>query len=1129
MNVKLVLVFILSFFASVAESRECSSFWRGYHGNTVYPEDVREIDAALPCSNVISSFPGTPEQALSFVNIRNTLDTGMYNVLARRNSMEMSCRVGYYDRMLAGDRDQLLGAAIDRFVQLRREFAGTRSRMRREGDATLEGMRRNSSPEDNKFNFGTAMVIDNGIERARQNILSGVPFGIEPDVQRALLELDETLPPDFYNDPVQVARFETAYRNAIQATRTRYYNGDKYLRDQFQTMYVRNPSTGAQVPSGGYYRMNDDTWRAFANAGSFEDLAQSLQSGQPPVSAQAAHRMVCTLDMLHGGGADTSETTTTTAIGVAGLATGPAAPFVEAGIALYYTGQAIRQCFFVPDIDVVQGQSCVQTGTLDTAIQNANGSRCAQAAVPALLGVGGAAATFRATWRIVRNADGAVVGLRPAGSALDGALARGVDEAVESEVINVTATLSARQWRERGTEVARQLGRRGNRAAILEEAGFTARAGAPNGFQKYCSRGDFCLTLPNGNEPLSRSAQRDLADAYARRADGNAEWIHPEARVVASREAPAAPSPRTPALGSRGGARGNPVSIARALDASESAWAKTQRYMRQNGIADTPENRERILEVFDGFLSREMSPLGTRARQIRDSNSLRIVDAPQAEQLANRGVPRYVIDHVTIDHHNGFGAALRPGQENSTTQILDLLDPATPGAPTREAFNARFRNVASDNVGDAFGLARATVRNADRLRADPALRARIREVALAEDFKVFGPQLDLAADDTVAATLRLNDTLIPKTERTFADRVSESFGPRTRRAIEDAGPDYDRVLFPKTQADRDYVRQLASEFRTGVDDGIRRAETARIPVNTPDGESAPIYLGDTTALNAQANGTFEGFVTIPQYVRRIEANGAPPIERNFTFSGSDSAPTRSMFFANMPGRGTSMLTAPNGGRSFADVFVEAEKNAIVKRLAEGRLPAEAQTAARQRLDQIQAGTFRPQSRPDGSLLFGPTYMSSSELRAFVQSEDALRALGYGQRAAPRAESAVTAVPLRSGATGMRTGEVATSTRNVPASGGGVAPSAPGPRRVSPASRSESARASSGGRSSASSSASVRMTAARKTELEGKYRLEISTSGENPDELLPLIDDLERIGTGEAEIRAALIQCRPGGG
>ncbi|MEK7356081.1 MAG: hypothetical protein AAB250_06505 [Bdellovibrionota bacterium] len=535
-----LLFFVMMVVAcSQANARECSSFWGGYHGNTVTREDVRAIDAALPCSNVVASFPGTPEQALSFLNINSTLDSAMFSVISRRNEVEMNCRTSYYDRMLAGDRDQLLSAAIDRFVQLRQDFGAARDRIRRE-QASRERIIRNAGGDRmdrQSATMGNSLISDMQVERAREQILAGVPFGYESSVAEALLDLDQSLPPDFYNDPAAVARFENSYRTAIANTRARYNAGARYMNGRFRTMYVRNPSTGQQVASGGYYEQNDDTWTAFAQAGSFEDLASSLQTQtNRPVSAQAAHRMVRTLEMRHGEGADDAETTVTTTLGVAALATGPAAPFIEAGIAAYYAKNMIQQCFLTPDIDVVRGQSCVESGTLEGAIQTANENRCASSAVPVIAAAGGAALTFRATWQIVRNADGTISGLRPAGSLPGGVVARRAGTRVagpevvvgEENVIQVTAQLSKAQWRTRGRGFAERLSS-GNRAQVLSEAGYTSRAGAPDGFQRYCSAGNFCLTLPREAGPLSSSQRRELADAFARRADGNREWVHPDA------------------------------------------------------------------------------------------------------------------------------------------------------------------------------------------------------------------------------------------------------------------------------------------------------------------------------------------------------------------------------------------------------------------------------------------------------------------------------------------------------------------------------------------------------------------------------------------------------------------------
>lgn len=133
---------------------------------------------------------------------------------------------------------------------------------------------------------------------------------------------------------------------------------------------------------------------------------------------------------------------------------------------------------------------------------------------------------------------------------------------------------------------------------------------------------------------------------------------------------------------------------------------------------------------------------------------------------------------------------------------------------------------------------------------------------------------------------------------------------------------------------------------------------------------------------------------IPEYVRRAETNGGPTIERTFTFNGEDTGATRNFVFGNFSGRGSSMFDAPEtGGDAFITVLSRAEGNAIRKRISEGALNPDQVTQANVVLQSIESGQWRPQNRPDGSLLFGQTYMRTDEITDFVRQEDTLRSLG----------------------------------------------------------------------------------------------------------------------------------------
>lgn len=775
MMFRLLALAFLVFVSVNAEARTCSGFWEGYHPYIAYAEDVRAIDAALPCTNIVG---GDPDSLAPF-RVTATLNAGVYNAIARRNENEMNCRSGYYGRMLSGDRDQLLGAAIDSFNKLRPQFQRSRNLINSTSQEYITRM---------MGDRGTFALASERREAQREELkaedakfATGVPFGFEPDVYDALLKLEKELPADFATRPEWVDYFETVYRNALIKTQNRYGNGARYLYGKFRNVTTKNPQTGADVVIGGGYEESDEVWDAFTRAGSVEDLATDLQRAARPISELTASRMVCTTEMVHGEGPKTAETTVATGVGVGALVTGPAAPFIEAGIAAYYTKQMIQQCFFTPDIDVVKGQSCVQTGTIEGAIEAANRSRCTDAILPAALSVGGAALSFKLTFNILRNAEGKIIGLTPKGGAAElagAALRPGAGEAAEEvgEII-ATATLSRSQWTRRGTTLAKNISRGEGRAEALAQAGYSARSGAPQGFQKYCTDSGFCLTLPKDNRPLSNSMRRDLADAYGRRADGNREWVHPDARGgvappssgrgTAAGADPAdsaastqPPTARTSAADSESvAASGQPRSAPTAPSTqalSETERVSAQESLRAKGITEenfdsffnranpTPlEPQERIYlfeqysglrvgkadadklkalhEIGDGYGRYTVPQLRQKAEGIRDIlRSNGITDPDEIRRIIDVSMRQGVFGRVPAEERRGIIAWLRARFGGGSSEVAGAR-PAGVGRPiptTERPFAYVYGVPRSTRLREAAGIAPAN-------RADRALNAQL--------------------------------------------------------------------------------------------------------------------------------------------------------------------------------------------------------------------------------------------------------------------------------------------------------------------------------------------------------------------------------------------------------------------
>lgn len=429
------------------------------------------------------------------------------------------------------------------------------------------------------------------------------------------------------------------------------------------------------------------------------------------------------------------------------------------------------------------------------------------------------------------------------------------------------------------------------------------------------------------------------------------------------------------------GAEGQVININSALGYLEEAWHQ----VRVKESLSPAESEQKVIESISDHLS-EILRITYKINDVKPS--LRVVDASQLEQLEAKGVPKSVIKYFTFDHHKSFGEGLATGV-NSTTQILDLLESAT---VKQSEFNQMFRFFASDNIGDAYGLALAVVRNADKIRGNAKMIAQLRQLAKNEDFGIFGPNVNFDNEDTLAALLRLNDATLKLIgdERTFMDRIQLGFSQKTIDSINRMQVQYKQILFPSGLADRKQIHLLANEFREQIKKGVRLARVQRIRVEFGKNGVAPIYLANTTLIDRESEGRqFEAWVFVPQFLRELRDRENFVVERNFTISGDSASATRTLILANVDGvRAKSMFVVPaNKEHSFFDSYLEAEKKAIKLRLEttgyfhdqKSREDAEARLAG------IEEGEWKPQYRPDGSLIFTPTYMQSEELETLVKN------------------------------------------------------------------------------------------------------------------------------------------------
>lgn len=434
-------------------------------------------------------------------------------------------------------------------------------------------------------------------------------------------------------------------------------------------------------------------------------------------------------------------------------------------------------------------------------------------------------------------------------------------------------------------------------------------------------------------------------------------------------------------LGSQNGAQAQVMDIKTAQGKIRSAWIRTRQQMRIRGIADTPENQKQIEEIFE-------KTLGT--------NGVTVVDAPHLIELRDAGVPEYIIRAHTVDHHT---AAFFPGpNQNSTTQLLDRLDPENSKFVSPDQFNRNFRHFSSDNMGDGYGLARFVARNSDTIRANPELRERLRTLALQEDFGFFGNSVDLEKNDDLAALVRLNDsTHSSLPDQSFMDRVNRKLTPQSKTELDRMQSQLDQVLL----GDRQLTHQLAQDFRNGVAAQIPKIERDRVPITGSDGHPSSVFMVDATKIDPTSRGPFETWRAIPEACIQMERAGGGGCTVTVKFKGSDSDAVREVVIGRYSGRGQSFTKAADGHPPVLDSFIKAEGDAVRRRLSEGHLSGDALKAAQDRLKLIESGKWQPGVGGDG-LIFGPTYMTKREVQQFLERPDVLRYMEDPALAAPKA-------------------------------------------------------------------------------------------------------------------------------
>ena len=385
--------------------------------------DARAIDAAIPCANFVESGAGGAFGSLNDFNAGDRTRHVLYLELLRQQKAELDCKAKSLADLTfpahAG-RQQLADKSREMLLKLRGEILRLKN-------LAAQKLTESHAYAGRRVDGGdpTTVARLKGESAAAtadlRTLLARLPLGSEPEIQAAYVRLAVAMPQDGSSQDGRIL-FESAFTNALGAASKKYTNARVQLDGLF---------SGANIGRTGYgdSREDENLWRAFGAAGSFENFAQSLR-----LNTRTQKEISCSLDAQYRRGPQLLQTADTvinlTGLGAAVVtAVFPPAAVVTAPVmtmtsmyqalgAVYYVDQAVQECSSPStQYSIVTGNQCIGGQTLAAKeLVRSEQSSCGGAVVAALMNVGGVALEIGVGTRLaLRTGDGLAADLRASG------------------------------------------------------------------------------------------------------------------------------------------------------------------------------------------------------------------------------------------------------------------------------------------------------------------------------------------------------------------------------------------------------------------------------------------------------------------------------------------------------------------------------------------------------------------------------------------------------------------------------------------------------------------------------------------------------------------------------------------
>jgi uncharacterized Zn-binding protein involved in type VI secretion len=327
------------------------------------------------------------------------------------------------------------------------------------------------------------------------------------------------------------------------------------------------------------------------------------------------------------------------------------------------------------------------------------------------------------------------------------------------------------------------------------------------------------------------------------------------------------------------------VSPKAAVETVKNAWQKTERFDRMHPKPDgTPRTQEEMTQIFDGFMSHNLTEFGPARVGRNDGNRLFVIDDPF---LATAPVPNYIKQRVTIDHHDMLFMTANGAVDTSGQQIIARAQSQDPRLLSGDG---RI-HWSSGNVNDGLADAAVLLKNADRLAANPEQAKTAHEVSDWVDNKNFMkvPLLDApiepgSSTERALAVMRVDDQLTKATGTRVADRMAVpgpnasviEFVPadRVRSHLDEAHGKIERVLFDESPEARAETSRLAQEQLDAIRSARQQVADGTVDLGNYGSEPSGVLFFDSTNMAKSGVTPLAGWRAVPEQSRVIEAQRA---------------------------------------------------------------------------------------------------------------------------------------------------------------------------------------------------------------------------------------------------------------